>query len=139
MVRTTQGKLIEVRYDTATPRPAGMGQYSLQGTKGAYESAFGIRNVYLEGTSPAHKWEPLDKYYDQYQHPYWKTEGDVAKTTGHGGGDWFVMKDFVNAVRSGQSPIDIYDGVAWTSIRPLSEQSIRAGSKPVEVPDFRKA
>jgi hypothetical protein len=43
MVRTTQGKLIEVRYDTASPRPAGMGQYSLQGTKGAYDSAFGIR------------------------------------------------------------------------------------------------
>jgi predicted dehydrogenase len=139
LVRTTQGRLIEVRYDTASPRPAGMGEYQLQGTKGAYNSAFGIRNVYLEGKSPGHKWEPLEKYQDDYQHPYWKQEGDKAKTTGHGGGDWFVMRDFVDAVRTGKSPIDLYDAVAWTSIRPLSEASIRSGSKPVEVPDFRKA
>ena len=116
-----------------------MGQYSLQGIKGAYDSAFGIRNVYLQGKSPAHKWEPLETYRDEYQHSYWKDEGEKAKTTGHGGGDWFVMKDFIRAVRSGVSPIDIYDAVAWTSIRPLSEQSIRSGSKPVEVPDFRKS
>ena len=137
MVRTTQGKLIEVRYDTASPRPAGMGQYALQGTRGAYESAFGTRNVYLEGRSPAHKWEPLDKYQDDYDHPAWKKHHEQARTTGHGGSDWFVMRDFVDAARSGKSPIDIYDAVAWTSIRPLSEQSIRAGGQPVAVPDFR--
>jgi predicted dehydrogenase len=139
LVRTTQGRLIEVRYDTASPRPAGMGEYQLQGTKGAYNSAFGIRNVYLEGKSPSHKWEPLENYKEQYEHPYWKQDGENAKKTGHGGGDWFVMRDFVDAVRSGKSPIDLYDAVAWTSIRPLSEASIRAGGKPVEVPDFRKA
>ena len=137
LVRTTQGRLIEIRYDTASPRPAGMGEYQLQGTKGAYNSAFGTRNVHLEGKSPPHKWEPLEKYADEYQHRYWKEEGEKAKTTGHGGGDWFVMRDFVNAVRSGTSPIDLYDAVAWTSIRPLSEASIRSGSKPVDVPDFR--
>lgn len=139
LVRTTQGRLIEVRYDTASPRPSGMGEYQLQGTKGAYNSAFGQRNVYLEGKSPNHKWEPLEKYKDEYEHPYWKQDGATAKTTGHGGGDWFVMRDFVDAVRSGKSPIDLYDAVAWTAIRPLSEASIRAGGKPVEVPDFRKA
>jgi len=139
MVRTTQGKLIEVRYDTASPRPAGMGQYSLQGTKGAYDSAFGIRNVYFEGENSSHNWESLEKYAARYQHPYWKQESEQAKTTGHGGGDWFVMKDFLRAARTGDSPVDIYDAVAWTSIRPLSEQSIRGGSLPVAVPDFRKA
>ena len=139
MIRTTQGKLIELRYDTASPRPAGMGQYALQGTKGAYDSAFGVRNVYLEGTSPPHQWEPLEKYTEQHEHRSWKEHGEQARTTGHGGGDWFVMQDFIGAVRSGRSPIDLYDAVAWTAVRPLSEQSIRAGSRPVEVPDFRKA
>jgi len=138
LVRTTQGRLIEVRYDTASPRPPGMGEYQLQGTKGAYNSAFGVRNVYLEGKVKGEVWEPLEKYADQYQHPYWKQDGEKAKKTGHGGGDWFVMRDFVDAVRTGKSPIDIYDAVAWTSVRPLSEASIRAGAKPVEVPDFRK-
>ncbi|MEA2709235.1 MAG: hypothetical protein QOF78_1836, partial [Phycisphaerales bacterium] len=138
-IRTKQGRLIELRYDTSSPRPAGMGQYSLQGTKGAYDSAFGLRHVYIEGRSPAEKWEPLEKYEAEFRHPYWKQQADKAKTTGHGGGDWFVMADFVEAVRSGKSPIDIYDAVTWTSVRPLSEQSIRSGSKPVEVPNFRQA
>jgi predicted dehydrogenase len=139
LIRTKQGRLIEVRYDTSSPRPAGMGEYSLQGTRGAYDSKFGLRHVYLEGRSPAEKWEPLEKYEAEFRHPYWKQQADKAKTTGHGGGDWFVMADFVEAVRSGKSPIDIYDAVTWTSVRPLSEQSIRSGSKPVEVPNFRQA
>ena len=137
LIRTAQDRLIEIRYDTASPRPAGMGEYQLQGTKGAYNSAFGIRNVHIEGKSPPHKWEPLEQYEAEYQHPYWKQHGAEAKKTGHGGGDFFVMRDFVEAARTGKSPIDIYDAVAWTSIRPLSEISIRSGSKPVEVPDFR--
>jgi predicted dehydrogenase len=138
LIHTKQGRLIEVRYDTSSPRPSGMGQYSLQGTKASYDSAFGLRKIFIEGRTPAHQWEDLEKYEKEYQHPYWAKQGEQAKSAGHGGGDWFVISDFIQAVRSGKSPIDIYDAVAWTSIRPLSEQSIRSGSQPVEVPDFRK-
>ena len=138
LIRTEQGRLIELRYDTSSPRPSGMGQYSLQGTKGSYESAFGQRNVFIEGRSPDHQWEPLEKYRAEFEHPYWTKQGEQAKTTGHGGGDWFVIADFLQAVRTGTSPIDLYDAVTWTSIRPLSEQSIRSGSEPVAVPDFRQ-
>ena len=137
LIRTKLGRLVEVRYDTSSPRPPGMGEYSLQGTKGAYESKFGLRHVYLEGRTPADKWEELEKYQAEYRHPYWKQQGDNAQSTGHGGSDYFVMADFIEAVRTGKSPIDIYDAVTWTSVRPLSEQSIRAGSQPVPVPDFR--
>jgi len=138
LIRTKQGRLIELRYDTSSPRPAGMGQYSLQGTKGAYDSAFGLRHVYIEGRSPAHQWEPLEKYESEFQHPYWNKQAEQAKTTGHGGGDWFTIADFLQAVRTGKSPIDMIDAVTWTCIRPLSEQSIRNGSQPVEVPNFRQ-
>ena len=139
LIRTKQGRLIEVRYDTSSPRPPGMGQYSLQGTKGSYDSALGLRKVFLEGKSPADQWEPLEKYQADYDHPYWSKRGDEAQSAGHGGGDFFVISDFLQAVRSGKSPIDLYDAVTWTSVRPLSEQSIRTGSQPVQVPDFRKA
>jgi hypothetical protein len=139
LIRTKQGRLVEVRYDTSSPRPAGMGEYSLQGTKGAYESKFGLRHVYLEGRTPAEKWEPLEKYESEFRHPYWAKQAEQAKSTAHGGGDWFVMSDFVEAVRTGKSPIDIYDAVTWTCVRPLSEQSIRSGSQPVEIPNFRQA
>ena len=103
-----------------------------------FRSAFGLRKVFIEGRSPAHEWEDLEKYEKEYEHPYWAKGGEQAKATGHGGGDWFVISDFLQAVRSGVTPIDIYDAVTWTSVRPLSEQSIRSGNQPVEIPDFRK-
>jgi predicted dehydrogenase len=136
LIRTKKGRLIEIRYDTASPRPPGMGQYSLQGTKGAYESALGQRMVYLEGHSPSEKWEPLEKYESQFQHPRWAKDGERARATGHEGGDFFVIEDFINAIRSGDSPIDVIEAVTWSSIRPLSAESIAGGSKPVDIPDF---
>jgi predicted dehydrogenase len=138
LIRTAKGRLIEVRYDTASPRPSGMGQYSLQGTKASYDSAFGLRKIYIEGRSKHDVWDELEKYESEFQHPYWAKEGEKAKSAGHGGGDWFVIGDFLQAIRTGQSPIDIYDAVTWTVVRPLSEQSIRSGNQPVQVPDFRK-
>jgi predicted dehydrogenase len=137
LIKTAQGRLIELRYDTASNRPAGMGTYSLQGTRGAYESVIGQRLVYFEGKSPAEKWEPLEKYNAEFKHPRWIEAEAKASKAGHGGGDYFVIEDFLNAIRTGKSPIDIFDAVAWTSIRPLSTESILNGSKPVEIPDFR--
>jgi predicted dehydrogenase len=137
LIRTANGALIEVRYDTASVRPPAMSWHSVQGTRGLYTSD-GPRSVYLEGVSPHETWELLEKYQDQYEHPYWKQHGDEASKTGHGGGDYFVIADFLQAIRTGQSPIDVVDAATWSAIRPLSEQSIREGYKPVEAPDFAR-
>jgi predicted dehydrogenase len=137
LIKTEQGRLVEVRYDTASPRPPGMGQFSLQGTKGAYESDLGERMVYLEGKTNGEKWEPLEQYANEYRHPYWKEHGEIANKSGHGGGDYFVISDFLDAIRTGKSAIDVYDAVTWSSIRPLSAKSLEAGSAPVPIPDFR--
>ena len=139
LIRTALGRLIAVRYDTASPRPAGMGQYSLQGTRGAYLSAFGEHKVFIEGRSKPHTWEPLDAYRAEYQHPYWAQRGEEARKSGHGGGDYFVLADMLVAVRTGQSPIDVYDAATWSSIRPLSALSLQRGSAPVDIPDFKNA
>lgn len=139
LVRTEQGRLIFVRYDVVSPRPPGMGQYSLQGTRGAYSSAFGESKVYVEGRSPEHVWEPLEKYRAEYDHPYWAKLGVQAIRTGHGGGDYFVLSDFIEAIRTGEPAIDVYDAVTWSAIRPLSALSLQRGSVPVAIPDFRKS
>ncbi len=146
MIQTREGRLIEIRYDTASPRPSGMGQYALQGARGAYESAFGQHKVYMEGRSPQHAWEPLEKYESEFEHPYWAERGAEARKTGHGGGDYFVITDFLAAIRGhsernapgggGKSPIDVLDAVTWSAVRPLSAASIAGGGKPVLFPDF---
>ena len=58
---------------------------------------------------------------------------------GHGGGDFLVLKDFLDAIQTGaHPPIDVYDAVTWSSIMPLSIQSVAQGSVPVEIPDFAR-
>ena len=139
LIRTAQGRLIEVRYDTASPRPPGMGQYSLQGTKASFESAVGERKIYFEGKSPHEQWEDLSKYDAKYNHPYWAQRGEEAQKSGHGGGDYFVISDFLQSVISGEPAVDVIDAVTWSSIRPLSEKSIREGNGAQQIPDFRKS
>jgi predicted dehydrogenase len=138
LIRTKNGRLIEVRYDTSSPRPNGMGEYSLQGSKASYVSTFGERKIYLEGKSPAEKWQNLDEYNDQYNSKYWSERGEEAAKSGHGGGDYFVISDFIRSIQTGESAIDVYDAVTWSCIRPLSEESIKGGSKPMQIPNFRE-
>src|SRR5439155_8818025 len=85
------------------------------------------------------KWEPLEKYRGEFEHPMWKSLGEDAKGAGHGGGDYFVVREFIEAVKSGtgKSPIDVLDAATWSCIRPLSAESIKRGFAGVEVPDFR--
>jgi predicted dehydrogenase len=139
LIRTAQGRLIAVRYDAVSARPHAMGESSLQGTKGVYAAAFGQHNVYLEGRTPAGQWEPLERLRAEYDHPYWKERGALAGKTGHGGGDYFVLSDMLDAIRGGASPIDAVDAATWSSIRPLSGESLRRGGAPVEIPDFSRA
>ena len=55
----------------------------------------------------------------------------------HGGTDYLELQKFIEAVRNKtQTPIDVYDSVAMSSIVPLSEKSIAEGGAPVKCPDF---
>ncbi|MFA9476664.1 hypothetical protein ACERK3_00005, partial [Phycisphaerales bacterium AB-hyl4] len=76
---------------------------------------------------------------DEFEHPRWKQMGEKASAAGHGGGDFFVLEDFVLAVQGERdNPIDVYDAVTWSSIIWLSEQSIRT-KQAVAAPDYRLA
>ena len=64
---------------------------------------------------------------------------EAAEKTGHSGGDFFVVHEFIDAIRAGRpSPIDAYDAAAWSSIIALSGKSIREGGAPQEIPDFTR-
>ena len=75
----------------------------------------------------------------KYDHPLWKKNEKDAKDSGHGGIDYFMIQDFIECVRQNlHPPIDVYDAAAWSSIVPLSEESIAGGSQPVFFPDFTR-
>jgi len=143
VIRTANGAVIVLRMDASSPRPHDpTTHYALQGTRGAYHSERHSGEdplVWLEGASPQLAWESLWTHSPSHEHPYWQAWRAQAAHSGHGGGDFFVLRDFVSAVQNGtRPPIDVYDAVTWSSIAPLSMASVAQGGAPVPVPDFRR-
>ncbi len=136
LIQTAKGKLIDLRYDISSPRPVvSTTYYSLQGTKASYESR--TDSIWIEGRSKEDKWEPVSKYAGEFEHPMWSQFRDQAAGTGHGGGDFFVVNEFLKTVRAGSKPpIDACDAAAWSVVIPLSGKSIAEGGAPQEIPDF---
>lgn len=62
---------------------------------------------------------------------------DKAKAAGHGGGDFFVLWHFAQAIRGGRQPyLDVYRGVAMSAVGILAWKSALADGAPFAMPDF---
>lgn len=71
--------------------------------------------------------------------PDWPEHGDLARKAGHGGGDFWTNFHFANAIRRGEQPyLDIYRGVAMSSVGILAWKSALEDGRPYPVPDFRE-
>ena len=137
------GKLVKIRVDTMSPRPHCMTYYSIQGTKGCYEAARGLGvtakvAIDTDEVPNGHEnWVPLwDTYKDLLPERY---KDEAGKDAGHGGGDYYIVADFIEAIKTGVQPeLDVYKGAEWTSVALLSELSVMNKGKTIEVPNFRK-
>ena len=70
--------------------------------------------------------------------PDWPEHGELAEAAGHGGGDFWTSFHFANAIRSGTPPfLDVYRGVAMSSVGIAAWKSALADGAPVDLPDFR--
>lgn len=142
MIKTIKGKTIVLANDMQLPRPYD-NRWLIQGTKGRYNEQ---RNaVYLDGISPNHeKWESFPPYQDKYDHSWYRDfdrnmNASEQLKNGHGGTDYIELTGFIKAVREKtQTPIDIYDSVAFSVIIPLTAESLAKGSTPVKCPDFTR-
>jgi predicted dehydrogenase len=134
LIKCANEETIMISHDTNLPRPYSLG-FRVQGTKGLWMKDGD--QIYIEGVSEPHRWEPAEGYLEKYDHPLWKRYEDKATGSGHGGMDFFVMHAFIESVkRQVQTPLDVYDAAAWSVISPLSERSIANGGKPQYFPDF---
>jgi len=134
LIRTAKGVVIDLRFDMYSAHPSGNNNYyTVQGLKGCYRSKTG--RIWIEGRSKG--WDTLEKFAQAFRHEKWIRWGEEAKRTGHGGADFFMIHEFVEAIRAGgPSPIGACDAATWSSIIPLSAKSIAKGGRPQEVPDF---
>jgi hypothetical protein len=70
--------------------------------------------------------------------PDWPEHAELARKAGHGGGDFWTSFHFANAIRSGEAPyLDVYRGVAMSSVGILGWRSALADGAPFDVPDFK--
>ena len=134
--KTRKGGLIRMRLDLLSNRPEIYNYYSIQGTKGAYESGRGFGDkprLYLEGVNTHNQWQILDE-----------AAGDLLPAryanppsgTGHWGSDAFPLLDFLDAIEADTPPmLDIYAALNMTLPGIISEQSIAAGGAWLSVPD----
>jgi hypothetical protein len=135
VIKCAHGETILLSNECTLPRPYSR-NYKIQGTKGVWMEDG--EQIFLQESSPRHKWEPFEPYREKYEHPLWmQYEKDGIHAGGHGGMDYLVLCAFVeSAVNGCAPPIDVYDAAAWMAITCLSEQSVAMGSMPVAVPDF---
>jgi len=137
LIRTANDLTITLKFDCGTPRPYSR-IFLLQGTK-AIVRKYPEEKIYIDGKSPAHTWEQLAKYAEQYEHPLWKTLAQRSKGAGHGGMDYVMLYRLIRCLRAGRSPdMDVYDAAAWSAVSELSERSIAKKSQPVDFPDFTR-
>ena len=71
--------------------------------------------------------------------PEWNLEDKaLAEQAGHGGGDFFVVKEFFDAIRENKQPMfDVYFGATLSAVAILAHRSALEFGMPYDVPDFR--
>jgi hypothetical protein len=136
MIKCANGQTVIVAHDTNSPRPYSLG-FRIQGTEGLWMNDGD--HVYVEGQSKPHRWDDSDAWFKKYDHKLWATLDANAREAGHGGMDYVMMYDFIDAIRNKRPvPMDCYDAAAWSAISGLSEMSVARGGAVVDFPDFTR-
>ena len=136
------GGLVKIRIDMLSDRPHAMTNYQLQGTDGAYESARAPgekHRIWLRSHCDKLAWRDLAELEDEFLPAMWREATDTARTAGHGGGDYFEILDFVDAIEGKRpAPVGLHEAMDMTLPGLSSQQSIAAGGRWVDVPDSRE-
>lgn len=143
VITCENGETITLTLDTTLPRVYSR-NFTVHGTKGMYQEdgdyvflEKDIKNVGRVEAKPQLLWKNRKKYAEKYDNDLWKHKSKGMRKSGHGGMDYLVLRSMVNAVKGETLPaIDVYDAASWMCITALSEESIKNGNIPVEIPDF---
>ena len=142
------GGLVKLRIDMLSDRPHAMTSYQLQGTDGCYESSRGgpgdRDKIWLRSLSKDQRWLDLqtlmntDSFAEKYLPEAWRKPPTAALKAGHGGGDYYEIMDFIDAVRGVRSPAIGIDAAMDMTLPGLaSQQSIAEVGRWIDVPDSR--
>ena len=64
---------------------------------------------------------------------------DIIEKQGHGGADFYVIREFVRCINENDTPFfDVYRATNMSSVAILAHRSILEGNVPYDIPDFSK-
>lgn len=140
--RLERGGLVNHRLDMLSNRPHNMTYYSLQGTEGCYESPRGFgdgHKVWLKGRhADPNEWHDLAEFETEFLPAHWLNPPEEALRSGHWGGDYYVVADFLGAIfEDREPPIGLHAALDMALPGLISQQSIAEGSGWLPVPDSR--
>lgn len=140
-IQCANGETLLLTHDTTLQRPYNLG-FRVQGTEGIWQD-FGAGdsdqgNIYFESRMEhSHKWQNTKEWLEKYDHPLWKRYSEAAKSSGHGGMDFFVDNAFIECIKNNRKfPLDVYDLATLYSITPISEKSIEQNGAVQKIPNF---
>jgi len=86
------------------------------------------------------QWHEKRKYPETMTYtPDFPVMHELAMKAGHGGGDFFTLYYFAEAIRKQEQPyLDVYRGVAMSIVGIQAYRSALADGTTMEIPDFRK-
>jgi len=136
LIKTANGLVVTLQHDVVNPHPYDRTNL-IAGSKGIFRDY--PPRIYFDDPK-AEAYLPIDKFKDEFEHPLWKHEGELArKLGGHGGMDFLMVYRLIECMRKGLAPdLDVYDAAAWSAPGPLSEASVAQGSAPMKFPDFTR-
>ncbi|MBX0297512.1 Gfo/Idh/MocA family protein [Haloarcula nitratireducens] len=137
-ILTAQDRQIHLQFDVKTNR--GYSRKNELAGSDAYHEGFPSKlAVDNEGHGFVDE-STYEEYYEEHRHPLWVQMEEIAKEYGgHGGGDFLEIYRLFDAFNKGR-PLDmnVYDGAAWSAVRPLSAISLEHEGMPVKFPDFTR-
>jgi predicted dehydrogenase len=139
IIRTEKDKTIVLQHDISSPRPYSR-NYLLSGTKGFVQKRTHPEIAFSSANNEILSKEETDVLLTNYEHPYYKEMGELARRVGgHGGMDFVMDYRLIYCLGNGLPlDMDVYDAAEWSCIVALSAASVANGSGPVSIPDFTR-
>ena len=136
LINTDGGSIFRIN-GTSHMAPHG-NWYRISCNKGSAETVRGdqkkVRLAYNSWSKPTE-----DTPEDQTYEAQWQSDGEIADNAGHGGGDYWVVRHWIEAIRGEAVPFpNVYQACAMSAVGILGWRSVLNGNIPYDIPDFTK-
>ena len=129
--RMTDGSMVRITCSFANTHWGGHRQVFF-GTKATFDSGW------LGKDEPRFRYAGESEFTVPDNLPLGTQYPEAAARSGRGAAEWYMLTDFLNAIRTGSAPaLDVYEGVMHSLAGVCAAESAANGGKPVAIPQYQ--